>query len=341
MTFSKKYSHKVFFVALLFIVLLGCSREQKHVITGETMGTYYQLTIVSDDVNQGEVQALVDKRLNELNLSMSTYISDSEISRFNDSGSMDWTNISKDMYFVIAERLIASIETQGAFDITVGPLIERWGFGRLQDLEDSPSKVEIDSIMKYVGYDLINISLDSTSIKKLNPKTQINLSANAKGYAVDQISHLLSEKGYINHLVDIGGEMKSSGLALNSKQWVVAIEKPLDYSRGIIHKKISLTNKGIATSGDYRNFHEVNGKKFSHTINPKTGESLYHQLASVSVVSETAMEADAMATALMVMGDEVGFEYALENDLAVLMIVRDGESFKTLITPLMGDYLLK
>jgi len=297
-----------FFV--LIILFIGCkSQNQTITINGNTMGTTYSIKIIDkklQHIDINNVKSKIDSALQAVNQQMSTYIPDSEISRFNRLTSKDWFTISTDFYDVIVTAQKISRLTEGAFDITVGPIVELWGFGK--DFEPNtwqpPTDQEIEETIQSIGFK--NIAVGKNSIKKKNPDTKIDLNAIAKGYGVDVIFELLRELGFTDILVEIGGEVRCSGYNDEGNYWKIGIDKPiLDIMPGTeLQAVISLDNKALATSGDYRNYFKYNGKLFSHTIDPVTGYPTQNHVASASVIAQDCMTADALATALMVIGKE-------------------------------------
>jgi thiamine biosynthesis lipoprotein len=317
-----------FFV--LFIFLIGCKKQnQVFTITGNTMGTTYSIKIVDNllqDIELIIIKTNIDSVLQEVNQQMSTYIMDSEISRFNRFVSNDWFSVSTDFYDVIVAAQEISRLTSGAFDITVGPIVDLWGFsGDLtQTTWQPPSSKEVEKVLQSIGFR--NITVGKNSIKKGNPDIKIDLNAIAKGYGVDVVFELLQSLGYTDILVEIGGEVRCAGLNGESEYWKIGIDKPiLDVLPGMeLQTIISLDNQALATSGDYRNYFEYNGEIFSHMIDPIIGYPTKNNVASVSVTAPNCMTADALATALMVMGlDGIKLINLMEEVEAMLLIRTD------------------
>ncbi len=319
-----------FFV--LIILFIGCrSKDQVFTINGNTMGTTYSIKIVNNlpqhiDINN--VKSKIDSVLRAVNQQMSTYIADSEISQFNRIISKEWFAISTDFYDVIVMAQEVSRLTEGAFDITVGSIIDLWGFGKdgMQNTWQPPTDDKIREIKKSIGFN--NILIGKNSIKKNNPDTNIDLNAIAKGYGVDVVFELLRDFGYTDILVEIGGEVRGTGYNNEGKYWKIGIDKPiLDIIPGTeLQAVISLDNKALATSGDYRNYFEYDGKLFSHTIDPVTGYPAQNHVASASVPAPNCMTADALATALMVMGKEGIVLINLMEDVEAMIIIRMDEN---------------
>ena len=311
---------------LLFIVfcLAGCdlSESQKaepqdaetsvH-LSGPTMGTWYNVKVISETgIDQNALSKQVDALLSDINSLMSTYDLDSELSRFNQLPINTPMELSPDTVTVLKMALDLSVQTAGAFDVTVGPAVNLWGFGPDGRLKNKPSEKAIDVALSQVGYQALVWHSDN-QMSKSKP-VSVDLSAIAKGFAVDKVAALLREQGYSRFLVDIGGELLAGDEKAPGEHWKVAVEQPDAHQRAI-QKVISLYRMGVATSGDYRNFYEFEGKRYSHTIDPRTGKPVAHGLASVSVLHPSVAYADGVATALMVLGTEQG--YALANKLGI------------------------
>ena len=327
--FFKKAQLWLGFFVLLFI---GCKSQFETIaINGNTMGTTYSIKIVdnhSKQINANIVKSKIDSVLQIVNQQMSTYIPDSEISQFNRLNNTDWFIISADFYDVIVMAQDISINTNGAFDITVGPIVDLWGFsGDLsQNIWYPPSEIDIKKILESIGFN--NIVIGKNSIKKINTDTKIDLNAIAKGYGVDIVFELLENLGYTDILVEIGGEVHCAGLNNKGEYWKIGIDKPImDIMPGTeLQAVISLDNNALATSGDYRNYFKYNGELFSHVINPITGYPTENHIASASVTAPNCITADALATALMVMG-EAGIELINSMDeVEAMLIIRTDEN---------------
>lgn len=292
------------------------------------MGTQFSVTYQSDSIDSEKVKQQIQAELNDINQLMSTYIADSEINRFNSLDNNQCFKFSDKTWQVLLAANDVYHQTNGAFDITLGPLISRWGFNAEEYQQKVPSSEEISQLLSQVGTDKLKFNFAQQCIQKSAPNISINLSAIAKGYAVDQISNLLSDLGISNYLVDIGGESKSLGVNPTGATWRIAIEKPIDLQRQQA-VTVSLNNTSIATSGDYRNYFVANGKRFSHTIDPATGFPITHNLASISVIFPSNMYADAYATAMTVMGSKRALAFAQQQQIPVFIITRDGQKLST------------
>ncbi len=317
-------------VASVFIVghrLYRLQGYQLREFSGKTMGTTYTIKFSHNQaVDVDEIKKKVDKLLIEINRQMSTYISDSEISRFNQHKSSNEFKVSEDFYRVLKQSMRFYYLTWGLFDPTVSPLINLWGFGHEGRKESTPKKEDIFRAMKNVGLKLIKLEKNNT-LRKIEPRVALNLSAIAKGYGVDVVSSLISEMTP-HYLVEIGGEVKAGGLKdpYKKKPWKVGIEKPNYEQKIVLQKSIDLKDLCVASSGDYRNFYKRNGKRISHTINPKTGLPAEVPVVAVTVFAKSCMDADALATALMVGGENLLFSMPpLAGVSGFLLVSKEGE----------------
>jgi thiamine biosynthesis lipoprotein len=232
-----------------------------------------------------------------------------------------------------------SLRSDGAFDITVGPLVEAWGFGSRGAEEQAPSERSLQALLSDVGYRLLVLDAAEKKLRKTRPAVEVDLSAIAKGYGVDRIAEALDGLGHHEYLVELGGELRARGQRLDGNPWRVAIEKPSEDLRRI-HQVLELKNRAMATSGDYRNYYELDGRRISHTLDPRSGRPLDHSLASVSVLHERAVLADAWATALNVLGENAGYTLAIEEGLAAYFITRSAPGkFESRSTPSFAAHL--
>lgn len=296
---------------LLFFFLFSCTqtpprKPEPIKFQGEAQGTYYAITYF--DQENRNFQADVDSILHDFDLSVSLWVPNSIISRVNNND----TSVVLDKYFLENFNLSheVSVATNGSFDCTVAPLVKAWGFG-FDETRHIDQHI-IDSIEEFVGFG--KVSIENGKIVKKDPRISIDFNAIAQGYSVDLIGAYLESKGIANYLADIGGEVKGKGEKTDGSFWMVGIEKPAanqDAER-TLKAVVTLKNKSIATSGNYRKYYEENGIRYSHTIDPKTGYPVQHSLLSASVMAENTAVADAYATAFMVMGFEKSREF-LEN----------------------------
>ncbi len=299
-------------VFVISLLLSGCEKPDQPIrIQGKTMGTTYTIQyFLSGPEKSKNFQYGIDSLLAEINSQMSTFMIESDISGFNRWNGKGVFQISKQFREVVERSLVWHNITEGLFDISIFPLVSIWGFGpdRWNRSEEwhPPTQNEIDIALATIGSE--KLSLSSSGLSKVFPDLQIDLSAIAKGYAVDQISEYLKQKKIANFLVEIGGEVRCRGLKSDDTSWKIGIDHPETKSgeRTLLGKYVYLLNQSMGTSGNYRNFHTYKGKNYSHEIDPRTGHPIENRLASVSVITKKCMDADALATALFVMGFEAG-----------------------------------
>lgn len=312
----------------LAIVLTGCNLKKEVQISGRTMGTTYHIKVISgyfDDTK--DLKQKIDQRLEEINLSMSTFNKDSEISRFNAFQEVDTPfKVSEDFYYVMRTATKIYRLTQGAWDGSIDPLVNRWGFGR-DSRQQKPGRDEIEQLLLMVGFDKVVLTADGHALIKKRADLRIDLASIAKGYGVDEIVRLIRENGFQNCLVEIGGEVFASGTAKNGQPWRVGINTPQkDAAANQVYKVVLLKDQALATSGDYRNFFESGGVRYSHVIDPKTGYPVTNGVVSVSVQADSCILADGLATAIMVMGYEKGLALSDQLDnVESFVIVADKE----------------
>jgi thiamine biosynthesis lipoprotein len=341
----KRPDHSLWLSLLVIVAIFSsCAPEDQAgnplLFSGQTMGTTYTVKVrdMPENVIFTSLREGIDQILERINSRMSTYRENSELSLFNRSTSTDWSKVSPETVRVINEALRVSYLTNGAFDVTVAPLVNMWGFGPEPKTIEVPSQGIIKERLPSIGYQHLHTQTSPPAIRKDHPNLQIDLSAIAKGYAVDQVAEYLESLNISHFLVEIGGELRGKGHNSTGFPWKVAIEKPASGER-TIHRVLYLQSHAMATSGDYRNFFEKNGKRFSHTINPQTGQPITHQLASVTVVRASCMEADALATGLMVLGPEEGYKLAVQEKFPVLFVSRTQKGFEETMTSELEPYL--
>ena len=294
-------------------------------IEGLSMGTSYSVTVPgAEPGDEPPISAAVRDELELVDGLMSTYRSDSELSRFNRHRSLEPFALSPETFEVLAATRRASQLTGGAFDATVGPLVDAWGFGPA-GATARPSDEVVDRLLGHCGWAKLRLDPAARTAKKADPRLQCDLSAIAKGYAVDRISAALGKLGFRDHLVEIGGELVARGRNSEGQAWRVGIERP-DASGRLVQRILRIRDVAVATSGDYRNFQGSGGERYSHVLDPRTGRPVSSRVASATVLDASATRADALATALMVLGEDAGAALAEREDLAVLMIVREGDS---------------
>ena len=312
-------------LALLFVAGRQEPRPETLQLSGPTMGTTFHVTLVAPTAGQPAeaVTADIQQTLVRINALMSTWDPQSEISRFNASTSTDWFPISSETLTVVAEAQATSRLTDGAFDITVGPLVDLWGFGPSDRPPGVPDADELAATRSFVGHERLEVRADPPALRKSDPRLRIDLSAIAKGYGVDQVAAVLDTHGYTDYLVEIGGEMRLAGHNDRGQQWQIAVEQPLPDQRSV-HRVFGATDTGVATSGDYRNFFQIGEERYAHGIDPRTGRPVPWTLGSVTVLAESAMRADALATALMILGPDDAMALARSENIAALLLVREG-----------------
>lgn len=322
------------------LLLFGCGQRGRELaLAGRTMGTTYsvKLAFPGERVPNGTIlQANIDAVLAEVNRQMSVWDSTSEISAFNRLADDSPFPVSSGFAQVMAKSLEVARLTDGAFDVTVAPLVDLWGFGagRARALEP-PSAEEIRAALERVGYR--KLKLHGKQLVKTDPALQLDLSAIAKGYGVDAVALWLAGQGFTDFMVEIGGEVYCRGRNAAGRPWRIGIDTPrLGALPGRqLQAVVALSDRALATSGDYRNYFEYGGKLYSHVVDPRSGYPVETQVASASVLAPSCMEADALATALMVMGAELGLELIEKLDgVEALLIIREGpDRFRTVRSP--------
>ena len=300
-------------------------------LTGPTMGTSYsvKLSPAPEASARKALQRQIDSRLMEINRQMSTYLADSDLTRFNDAQTTDWQAAPANLVALIERAAQISQLTDGVYDITIGPLVDLWGFGSTGSRIAPPGEREIANLMPLVGYRHLHTRQTPPALRKSVAGLRADLSSIAKGWAVDQIARLLADLGYPNFLIEIGGEVYAQGEKHPGEPWHIAIEKPLYDSREV-QRVIPLEGMALATSGDYRNYFSAGGRRYSHTIDPRTGLAVRHHLAAVTVLADNCTDADAWATALMALGEQLGPTVAHRQNIRALFLIRDDRGFHEL-----------
>lgn len=302
--------------------------------SGRTMGTVYSVKFLqpSAPIPGERARQEISALLGRLEQAMSTYREDSEVCRFSAYRGSDWFAVSVDTARVVTESLRVSELTGGAFDVTVDPLVRLWGFGPRRETGEPPPETAIADARRRVGWRKLQARLDPPALRKSSPEISVDLSAIAKGYAADAIAVYLEQLGVINYLVAISGDLRARGHAQQGRLWRVGVDKPLDDGRAV-QRIIELKDGAISTSGDYRNFFTDAGRRYSHVIDSRTGWPATHNLASVTVVQATSARADALATALMVLGPDAGYTLAVKRGWVCLFILRTASGFVEKATP--------
>jgi thiamine biosynthesis lipoprotein len=333
------------FVGIILVLVIGCDVSQNQtshypfVYSDNIMGTRFNIKITHlPKTDKVGLKKIIKQRLDELNGELSTYEPTSALSVFNKSINTTWQTIPLSFITVAQEAQRMSALTHGAFDVSVGKLVNLWGFGVDPMNFTAPDQQQLAAALAITGYQHLSLDIKNLKIKKDIPQLYLDFSAIAKGYAVDEIA-LLLEKYYIqDYMVEIGGEIRLKGKNITGDSWKIAIEKPLIEKR-IIEKVLSISDISIATSGDYRNYFESAGVRYSHTIDPRTGGSIHHRLASVTILHQSTMTADALATAMMVLGDDIGYQLAQQHQIAALFLIKTAEGFEEKSTDAFTHFL--
>jgi thiamine biosynthesis lipoprotein len=309
------------------------------------MGTTYEIKVVAPSLpepRRGNLDRRLASELEAINQKMSHYLPSSEVSEFNRFEGTSPFPLTPETTEVLAHALEVSALAGGAFDVTVAPLVNAWGFGPGPPPPAPPSAETIAPLRAQVGYERLVLDTRTRTVRKQVPSLTLDLSAIAKGYAVDRVAKVLQDEGFRDFMVEVGGEVRTSGDNEEGEPWRIAIERPLTETRAV-QRVIALSGKSLATSGDYRNYLEWDDRRFAHIIDPRTGRPVEHRLASVSVVDLLCVRADSWATALMVLGPEEGHRVAVGQGLAALFVARGaetGDTFEERATPAWEDLLI-
>ena len=329
-------------LCLLALWVAGCSvseppEDQFHSFNGPTMGTWYNVKIqgMPGTLSGDAVKQAIQAELDDVNEKMSTYRQDSELSLFNRAPIGESFTFSPSTRQVLSIALEIYQASGGAFDVTVGPLVNLWGFGPETKEDSVPDAADIQRLLREVGSDALRVEGDQVVRER---PVNVDLSAVAKGYAVDRVAERLESLGISRYMVEVGGEIRVGEAKRSGEGWNIAIEEPTTQAR-VVQKVLSLRGVALATSGDYRNFYEIDGRRYSHTIDPRTGSPVNHTLASVSVIHESCAYADAYATALNVMGPEAALKLAETLNLAVYLLVKTPSGFDVLQSESLSDYV--
>ncbi|WP_404338536.1 FAD:protein FMN transferase [Pseudoalteromonas mariniglutinosa] len=331
----------IFFLSMM-LLLVGCGQSnepEELYLEGKTMGTTYHIKVFADSEKLAtlDLQAEITQLLKEINQSMSTYIDDSEINNFNRLSAGEIMPISADFRAVVAESIRLGESTK-TLDVTMGPLIDLWGFGPDKKPTNRPSDEVLADMLARIGVD--KLVLTEQGLAKTVAGLELSFSATAKGYGIDKVAELLESHQLTNYMVEIGGELRVSGVKPDNISWKIAIEQP-DTEPGVrkVHRVLEPGTNGIATSGDYRIFYTMDGITYSHLLDPRTGMPSRYDLVSVTVLHPSAMTADGLATALTIMGMEKAQHYAQQHDLAVYLIAKSDDGLVTYSSPAFKPYL--
>lgn len=302
------------------------------------MGTTFSVKLVAPPpgLDSRELQLAVEAELQAIEQTMSTYLAGSELSRLNSNRSSGEIEVSPALCSVIDAALTLSHYTKGAFDITVGPLVNAWGFGPEGSVAEPPERARIERLRQDTGYEYLAADCSTPSIRKDKPGLYLDLSGYAKGYAVDQLARILDARELSNYIVEVGGELRMRGHNASRESWAIAIERPRQDGRSV-QSVVRLTDQAVATSGDYRNYFEYDGVRYSHTIDPLTGSPVTHSVASVTVIADSAAYADAIATALLVLGPVDGLAFAERENIAAYFLMHADDRIAESMTRRFAD----
>ncbi|MFV0264680.1 MAG: FAD:protein FMN transferase ApbE [Kluyvera sp.] len=339
-------------MALLSVVILltGCDNASAPaapkaavtVLEGKTMGTFWRVSVVGiDKARSEELRTKVQNLLDSDDRLLSTWKNDSSLMRFNHSQSTTPWPVNEAMADIVTESLRVGRKTDGAMDITVGPLVNLWGFGPDKQPVSTPTQAQIDAAKARTGLDKLTVinRADRQYLQKSIPDLYVDLSTVGEGYAADHLARLMIEEGISRYLVSVGGALVSRGMNADGQPWRVAIQKPTDRENAV-QAIVDINGHGISTSGSYRNYYELDGQRISHVIDPQTGRPITHKLVSVTVIAPTALEADAWDTGLMVLGSEKAQQVVREQGLAVYMIMKTDDGFNTWMSPQFRAFLV-
>ena len=319
-----------FFLVVLIafsVYRFGCtSPEPEHLeLSGATMGTTWSAKISGASSESADsLTRIIQSRLDVVDSLLSTYKPESELMQFNRGRSIGWIPVTRAFLEVMEISVEVGRLSEGALDVTLAPVIRAWGFGAGGEREKVPSVDSLKTLAAWVGPDRILVDKSKGVIRKTHPRVTLDLSAVAKGYGVDAAASALVRAGHRNFLIEVGGELTAQGTRSDGASWRIAIERP-EPDRRLPHETLELSGLAMATSGDYRNYYETDGKRLSHIIDPRTLAPIDHRLAAVTVLHQTCAVADAWATALLVLGEEAGWALAQEMGLAAFFIVRDSQ----------------
>ena len=308
--------------------------------TGKTMGTDYIVKVsqIPENENWQKIADEIQERLDALEQMMSTFRQNSEVSQFNTSTSAeDWFSVSKEIAQLVQTSLELSQLTEGAFDITIAPLVRHWGFGAGASPQLVGTFEELSStaalLKERTGYEKLSVRLDPPALKKEISELTIDFSGIAKGFAVDCIAELLDAHNITDYLIEVGGETRSKGKRSPERDWIVGIEKPTIQFSGA-QQAFPLKNQSLATSGSYLQVRQIDGQQVSHLIDPRTGlpaqigRAGTDELVSAAVLAPNCTRADALATAMFVLGEQKGLELANRHKIAVLFLLKTGDEIR-------------
>lgn len=296
------------------------------------MGSTYSVKWVPVDggPDPDALQAALEQKLDEFDAQVSTWRDDSDLARFNALPPGSCQSMPQPVLDMVSLAQTLNTASGGGFDVTVSPLLEVWGFHRADGVQVVPEQVSIDAALQNVGQDYLRIEDDRLCKERA---LKVDLSGLAAGYMVDQVAEHLVALGIRNYMVEMTGELKAAGLKPGGTPWRIAIEEPRDDER-MASLIVELDGYAVSTSGDYRNYFEYEGQRYSHTVDPASGWPVMHDLAAVTVMDPSALMADGLSTLLLVLGPERGWDYAQNNNVAALFVLREGAEFVSRPTPL-------
>jgi FAD:protein FMN transferase len=323
------------------LALCGCQRPPAElVLSGPTMGTTYTVRVVAapEGLDAYVLRHAAEQVLAGIDQTMSGYREDSEIARFNAWRGTDWYPVSRELAQVVHSALEVSALSAGAFDVTVAPVVNAWGFGTAPEPRVLPDAQLLAQLSAHVGYRKLHVRTEPPALRKDTPALSVDLNGIAPGYAVDCLAQRLQALRVERFLIDIGGEIRVRGLNARNNAWRIAVERPLD-APPAPHVFIELDTAAVTTSGEYRHYFIREGRRYSHTIDPRTARPIEHELGSVVVIGNQAALADAWATALNVLGAREGYEMAARHGLAAMFIEGGGGGWHARSTPQFKQYL--
>ncbi len=318
------------------LLLAGCAARPDIVrLDGESMGSTWTVKYVGDAASSARVRAAIAQQLADVDAQMSTWKPESPLSRYNAAPPATWHVLPEALFAVMQRALALAAETDGAYDPTVGPLVELWGFGPGKARREPPSAADIDAVRMRIGWR--RVQLDEAARRAFQPGgVHVDLSSIAPGYATDRIGEYLEGEGCSDYLVEVGGELRARGRKPDGGAWQVAVQRPVDNDRGDgaidAQHVVALRDAALGSSGDYRHFFEDNGRRYAHRIDPRTGWPLDNAVASVTALAVRGIDADPYATALSVLGPEAGMAFARAHGFGALFILRKGDGYEERIS---------
>lgn len=340
---SRRRSIRLVLFIVAVLALTACSDEAREPIriNGPAQGTTYSITVMNppNEMTREDLQAAVRATIERIDREISTWRDDSEISRFNAADAGEWVDVSPELAELTQQALEIGRATDGAFDVTLGPVLRIWGFGAGADQPSRlPNADELAEAREKTGVGRIEVRQDPPALRKKAAGLELDLAGIAPGYTVDRLADQLNQMGAKRYLVEVGGELYARGRKQGRTPWRIGVEKPESGTRKI-ERVVELADAGMTTSGDYRDYFEIDGRRFSHTVDPRTGRPVAHDLRAVTVVAENATRADAMATALLVMGPQAGRDYADAHDIAALFVRGSAQGYSESHSQQFAPYL--